>query len=63
MRIYKFEDDKYHYNDKHNGFTTCGKSMSESIEDRIVGTKDKHYPDPDKKDLCKVCFSFMNIGD
>ena len=58
--IYKLADGKYHLWGHHGNKTECGISMNSISEDRIFGQKgSEYYPDPDIKDICPKCFSFL----
>ena len=64
MHIYKLTtDDKWHLYES-GAQTVCGKLISNItlLEDRLIGQKGSEYfPDPDKKDVCKQCFDFIDF--
>lgn len=62
--IYKIGNDpKYHIWNWKTMLTDCGKPMTSITEDRIIGMKEKYYPDPDRKDVCRICFKFLDFSD
>lgn len=57
MRIYKFNDDKWHLWKINTNNTDCGLEMSSVIEEKKIGGGCEK--DPDISTACPKCFSFL----